>query len=36
MGTHDPLKSAMCLSLYLRYMVVMVYIDCTLNNFMHF
>jgi hypothetical protein len=30
------LNFLMCLSLYMWYMGVMVYMDCTLNNFVHF
>jgi hypothetical protein len=30
------LNFSMCLSLYMEYMGVMVYMDCTLINFMHF
>jgi hypothetical protein len=30
------LNFSMCLSLYMWYMGVMVYMDCTLNNFLHF
>jgi hypothetical protein len=33
---HVPLEISMCLSLYMWYMGVMVYMDCTLINLMRF
>jgi hypothetical protein len=36
MGLMTHLNFSMCLSLYMGYKVLMVYMYCTLNNFMHF